>query len=328
MVFFSLNELGKAAFTNGDALQKLSWKVADATTAEQNASSSTWNLGNELDGLHKQTVATGEQLLGAQEWFKDFGGSLLAPTINAKDFYGTLESGTNSAENQSDALAKLKAAIAAVSVETQKSINSNIGGFDKVGKTHTQSAKSTLAALKTQADYLAKYKENYEKAKENGVSSDVLAQLNDGSKESAEVLAGLAKANATQIADINAMYTAVTTQSAGLATTLATDQATLDAANAAAQALADKNSQQTATTATTTADTLTEQSQKGETAATSMATSATTATTAESTISTSVTNIGKTLDGAKTTFHDKAVAIYRAVVSGLTRRWRRNQRGI
>ena len=169
-----------------------------------------------------------------------------------KDLAASSNTDTASTEKQAAALAALKAKIAEVTAETLKSIDANVSGFDKVGKVHTQSAKSTLAALKSQADYLAKYQENFQAAQKKGLSAEALSQLSDGSKESAEVLAGLSKASESQIKDINAYYASITKQKTDLSATLADEQVRLTAAQQKLQTANDTSAKETQKTATNT----------------------------------------------------------------------------
>lgn len=81
---------------------------------------------------------------------------------------------------------------------TQKEYNKIIKeGFD------LPTARSMTDALKDQAEYMKEYAEDMEKARENGVSDELLASLSDGSEQSALYLRALADASAEEIDEIN-----------------------------------------------------------------------------------------------------------------------------
>ena len=71
------------------------------------------------------------------------------------------------------------------------------------------SAQSMAIALEQQLEYINKYKDNLEEAKRRNVSADLLAQLSDGSVESADYLAALATASEEEIKRINEAFASV-----------------------------------------------------------------------------------------------------------------------
>lgn len=256
---YVLNDLGHSAITSSEFMAVFNSTLDRVATEEANASEKAAKLGNAYDTTTKSVITANEQ----QEIAKDSYAALskqLGYTSTATDtqtaanqgLTGSTEDNADALEKQKAALEALKAQIASVTAETLKSIDASVGGFDKMGKVRAQSAKSTLAALKSQADYLAKYQENYETAQKKGVSAEVLSQLNDGSKESAEVLAGLTKASESQVKDINAAYASITQQKTDLSTTLAADQVKLDAARQKLQTATDTSGKQVQKTATNT----------------------------------------------------------------------------
>ncbi|MBO5959011.1 MAG: hypothetical protein J6Q65_02700, partial [Lentisphaeria bacterium] len=81
---------------------------------------------------------------------------------------------------------------------TQKEYNKIVKeGFD------LPTARSMTDALKDQAEYMKEYAEDMEKAREKGVSDELLASLADGSEESALYLRALATASAEEVDEIN-----------------------------------------------------------------------------------------------------------------------------
>ena len=126
-----------------------------------------------------------------------------------------------------------------------KDITDKISALDSKSKTYTQdleklnaelakaeeekiSAQSMGANLAQQAEYMETYLENLRIARENGVSDEVLAQLSDGSEESYDYLAELAKAAPGEVEKINAEFERVKKSKEELAKELTGQQLTVD----------------------------------------------------------------------------------------------------
>ena len=83
--------------------------------------------------------------------------------------------------------------------------------------------------LETQAQFLGDYLDNIRKAREMGVDSNLLAELSDGSVESAEYLDALVNDKTGKSVDeINAKYQEIQEKKAALSTELANQQLTVD----------------------------------------------------------------------------------------------------
>ena len=88
---------------------------------------------------------------------------------------------------------------------------------------------STMAAgLQTQLDFMTEYLDNLKKARELGVSNEVLASLSDGSAESAEYLAALVKGTDKERAQVNTLYAQVQEQKKGFTEALTEQKLTVD----------------------------------------------------------------------------------------------------
>lgn len=84
---------------------------------------------------------------------------------------------------------------------TQKEYNKIVNeGFD------LPTVRSMTDALEDQAKYMEEYTKDLEKAREKGVSEELLASLSDGSEESALYLRALADASGEEIEKINAAW--------------------------------------------------------------------------------------------------------------------------
>ena len=89
-------------------------------------------------------------------------------------------------------------------------------------------AKGMIDNLKTQAAFMSEYMRLLDEAKTRGVSADVLAELSDGSTESADRLKALSEASDEEIADINELYSTVQSNKKKLADTLTAQQLSAD----------------------------------------------------------------------------------------------------
>ena len=89
-------------------------------------------------------------------------------------------------------------------------------------------AKGMIDNLKSQAAFMSEYMRLLDEAKSRGVSADVLAELSDGSTESADRLKALSEASDEEIADINELYSTVQHNKKQLADTLTAQQLSAD----------------------------------------------------------------------------------------------------
>lgn len=84
------------------------------------------------------------------------------------------------------------------------------------------------AGLQSQIDFMTEYLENLRKAQEMGLSSELLASLSDGSKESAEYLAGLVEAGPEAAREVSALYDEVQAQKQSFTDALADQKLAAD----------------------------------------------------------------------------------------------------
>ena len=74
------------------------------------------------------------------------------------------------------------------------------------------SSEGMKSGLQSQIDFMNEYLENLRKAQEMGLSNELLASLSDGSKESAEYLAGLVEAGPEAAKEVSDLYDEVQAQ--------------------------------------------------------------------------------------------------------------------
>jgi hypothetical protein len=97
-------------------------------------------------------------------------------------------------------------------------------GYDEAVPT----IQNITAGLKSQVDYLQQYIDNIAKMRALGFSDDVLAMVSDGSAQSADYAAELAKAGASEVAEINKQVAEVKAKTSELATSLTENNLAVD----------------------------------------------------------------------------------------------------
>lgn len=136
---------------------------------------------------------------------------------NAYDYYADSVSNASqitsasakAAQDWQEAAEALKTAYDEAYAAARTSIDGQIGLFQEMDEVVAVSAASLIESLDSQIAYMDEYARNMQLASERGVDAAILQQLNDGSAESAKILAGLASATDDQIAEINQKWTQV-----------------------------------------------------------------------------------------------------------------------
>ena len=105
--------------------------------------------------------------------------------------------------------------------EAYKSMDGQFQLFEQVDKIVPASVDDMIAALQSQQAYMQEYATNLKEAAKMGVSDGLLAQLSDGSTESAAYLAAIVKNGATKIDELNTSFAAVEEGKAAFADTVA-----------------------------------------------------------------------------------------------------------
>lgn len=90
------------------------------------------------------------------------------------------------------------------------------------------SPQGMIDGLQSQIDYMDEYLQNLEKASELGLSEELLAQLSDGSKESAEYLAQIAQSDADTVGELNSKYAELQEKKKGFTDTLTENKLAAD----------------------------------------------------------------------------------------------------
>lgn len=175
--------------------------------------------------------------------------------IDAEDAYvAALEEEKTALNNVSAAVKELQDYYNGLRVAARASLESVVGGFEKVEQLAGASKKEVSEAMQSQNAWLHEYKTYLEEAQSWGLDADLLAQLSDGSAESASILKMLSQDEGYR-AEFNKNW--LTNQE------LADETAELMAKN---QAAADEKYQQLVDNAETTADAYVEAFNKREAA--------------------------------------------------------------
>ena len=117
-----------------------------------------------------------------------------------------------------------------------KSMDGQFKLFEEAPKLTQQSVDQMIAALQSQAVYMQEYTANLKAAGEMGLSQGLIAQLSDGSKESAAYLAAIVSDGATKIDELNTAFSSVEEGKAEFANTVAEMETDFSAQMAALQA--------------------------------------------------------------------------------------------
>lgn len=264
---YQLNQNGDAAYGSGQMYSLLENYIGDCDVAASAANDSVNGLYGALVTAKAGTAQATEEMQIATEYHDEHSDSLVYTTEKTEeatdasdDLTASNADATSSIKTEDEALKKLKATLADIASKTLQQIDSQVTGFEKIKKVRPVSAKSTIDALKSQKKYLEDYNANLELARQNGISETVLSQLGSGSVEDAKTLAGLVKANDSQIAEINDLYAGVTTAKTELADTITQNDEAYQQAQADLEAAGQTNvedtsaaGEQLATTATNTA---------------------------------------------------------------------------
>lgn len=191
-------------------------------------------LSNELDSAsqayQKQKEAYDEAKAALEEADR-----ILVENMSAKEKAALITD--KYAEAQRAAAEAVDLAAAAVqdyrknAIETAtQSVEKLITGFKKIeipGADDLPKPDEMTSALQSQLTFMQTYQENLQKAKEAGLDENLLAELSDGSEESAKYLQTIAD-NPSQIEKINELYRSVNEEKKTFAESLADSQLEVD----------------------------------------------------------------------------------------------------
>lgn len=101
------------------------------------------------------------------------------------------------------------------------SINNTINGFSEMAATVPTDIQTVMDALDSQDDFISTYMDNLAQAASMGLDEGLLAELSDGSIESANILQGIVDDGGTKIQELNEKFREVSQGKEDFATTVA-----------------------------------------------------------------------------------------------------------
>lgn len=210
---------GQSAGNTAEYLGQTTQYWKDTTTAVNEAVSA---LAEYVQGVHDATSSSVNSTLSGFEYVK-----------SAKESY---QESANDLEDYTELLENYREELKRTGKYTDDEIELKI---------NTKSAQLSLQgmtdALKSQIAYIQEYKQNLQKAKDLGVSNEILAQLSDGSEESAQRLYAIVEAYQDweggdipeDIKALNEAYAELNGEKEGFVDTLTQQKLTVDETYAA-----------------------------------------------------------------------------------------------
>lgn len=158
-----------------------------------------------VNSIMERVNATMEERAAATEEAADASGELAAADANVAY---TAEDVATATQPIIDQMTALEEAYNAAYDSAYKSLDGQFKLFEQLDEITTsedpaQAVEDYINALKTQQQYLADYQANWDQLKRDGLNETLLAQLSDGSQESARILADLVAAGAGRIDELN-----------------------------------------------------------------------------------------------------------------------------
>ena len=189
----SLNGEADAAETVERIMGEVNAQLEEEAQAAEEAAQANKELADSTDDLNESTE-------GQQRTVED-----IIKDINdlQQAYDDAYQSALESMNGQFDLFEKVKK----ISTPTQSKADKNVGDY--------------TSALASQEDFVNTYTANYQAAAQAGVDANLLAQLADGSTESAEQLSNLANASKEEIDALNAQWATLQASKENFATTVA-----------------------------------------------------------------------------------------------------------
>lgn len=94
-------------------------------------------------------------------------------------------------------------------VAAYENISKTVSGFTEMADVAPRKIGDVISALQSQIDYMDTYAKNLQEAARLGVDEGLLAKLSDGSKESAEILAGIVADGGSKVGELNEKFRGV-----------------------------------------------------------------------------------------------------------------------
>ena len=229
----------------GDAYQKQKDALEEAEAALEEARNTVEEMPGDIDTAKDATESWLESVGKTEEQISELVTTAKDAAKELADYYDQVKASVASAidstvkgfgeiktpmQQAQEKTTDLTAKLTKLGSRTKK----NAAEWDKLNEEinkyngQTISAQGMAKNLQDQAKYMEEYLANLNKARELGVSNEVLAQLSDGSVESYDYLAALAKASPDEVKAINENYQKVIDKKKELTEELTDQQLTVD----------------------------------------------------------------------------------------------------
>lgn len=215
-----------------DRVTQLYLDQADASTKLAEAEDNARQIQEKLDALRNSPNAYAEKDLirsltleyndqqAAIEVLKDELSGLGIEIADAEEKYGDLSDATNdttaATQEQIAAFQGISAELDALILQYEaayvaayENISKTVSGFTEMADVAPRKIGDVISALQSQIDYMDTYAKNLQEAARLGVDEGLLAKLSDGSKESAEILAGIVADGGSKVGELNEKFRGV-----------------------------------------------------------------------------------------------------------------------
>ena len=193
--------------------------VDEGTASAEEAKAAAEGLGQALGSLSDGAQGAGRGMEGVADTVLALSGSLQGEAA-----LGIIEAGAGLGA----ALGSVSQAYGEAYGQAYKSISGQMGLFETMKVEVEASVDGMIAALESQAQYMAEYSANLQRAAEMGVSGGLLAQLSDGTTESAAYLQEIVDNGGDKIQELNDAFAEVGQGKEDFSATVAEMQADLE----------------------------------------------------------------------------------------------------
>lgn len=222
-----IDELYADAQAQADAYYQETGYQTDATAylsqEYHDLSMAVWDYRDEIDTAEKSVInynkaleedadavaAAEAEIALAEEAVKNLTGATEEGTGADADAAAQKEELLGTIDSVTERIAALTEEYTAAYDTALQSINGQIGLFDTMSVEVELSVDKMIEALESQVEYMATYSENLRTAAEMGLSEGLIAQLSDGSTESAAYLQAIVDDGGEKIAELNAAFAEV-----------------------------------------------------------------------------------------------------------------------
>ena len=171
----------------------------DAAESLQKVSGATAEVGMTLYGMVEGFDGTSAALRQMINYLQDGDGQMFSSKDGYDTFLGTLKELERGYESLEEQQAKTAA-------EVHKTVEQLTANFNDLSNVTAKDVKDMISALTSQEKYMQSYAANMKKAAELGVNEGLLKTLNDGSVQSAEILAGIVADGGEHVDELNRQW--------------------------------------------------------------------------------------------------------------------------